>query len=334
MEPKDVFVTGATGFVGQAVAGRLAAAGHRVTALLLPQEDARTAPGCRVVRGDITRPETLAGRIAHHDAVVHLAGAVGYGQAWDTCVRLNREGTRNVADEALRCGVRRFVHMSSVSVYGRVSGVPIREDAPLRKIGDPYGDTKIDSERLLEERARTRGLELTVVRPTVIYGPGDRLFLPKVIENLRSGGARVIGPGTNRVDLVHVGDVAEFVCRVLQAPGTRGRAYNLTHPDNPTWQAFLAEVASLLHVPVPEKHLPYRAALAVAGVMEAASFFTGKPPRLTRYAVRNVGRPYLYSTDRMREELGFQPAVETLEGIRACVLALRAPGPAARRGPP
>lgn len=319
MEAASVFVTGATGFVGRAVVERLAEEGHRVTVLLLPEEDEASLAGCRVVRGDITRPETLSGRIAGHHAVVHLAGAVGYGQTWETCIRLNREGTRHVADEALRCGVRRFVHMSSVSVYGRVSGVPVREDTPFRKIGDPYGDTKIDAERLLEERARTRALEVTFIRPTVIYGPGDRLFLPKVIENLRSGRARVIGPGTNRVNLVHVRDAADFVCRVLGEPRTRGRAYNLTHPENPPWQAFLAEVAGLLGVPVPDRHVPYHAALLLGGLLEAASRVTGKPPRLTRYAVRNVGRPYDYRTERMQKELGFFPAVETMEGVRACV---------------
>ncbi len=313
-----VFLTGATGFLGKAISGRLGADGHTVTALLLPNDDERLAEGCTVVRGNITRPETLAGKLEGHDAVVHLAGAVGYGQTWEACIALNRDGTENVAKESLRAGVRRFLHMSSVSVYGRVPDVPIHEDRPMKKIGDPYGDTKIDAERLLSRMAGEEGLELTMLRPTVIYGPGDTLFLPKVIQNLRSKTPRIIGTGENRVNLVHVEDAADLVSLVIRSSRSIGRVYNLTHPDNPTWKHVLTAVASVLDLSPPEKRIPYRVAMVLAGVMEGASFFTRKPPMLTRYAVRNVGRQYLYRIDRVQEELGFTPSRDTLEGVCAC----------------
>ncbi len=315
----NIYLTGATGFLGKAIAARLLQEDHRVTALLLPGDDAALVPGCAVVRGDVTDGQSLAGTLTGHDAVVHLAGAVGYGQTWTTCIRLNRDGTDRVAGEAVRSGLRRFVHLSSVSVYGRVSDVPIHEDFPLKKIGDPYGDTKIDAETLLQERVRRGELDLTLIRPTMIYGPGDTLFLPKVLENLSGGAARIIGSGDNTVNLIHVRDVADFVCRVLTAGQSVGRVYNLTHPDNPTWNTLFAGIASELGTVPPKKHISYRTALVVAGILEQVSRVTGKPPRLTRYAVRNVGRQYIYLTDRMREELGFSPSMDTLEGVRACV---------------
>lgn len=75
------------------------------------------------------------------DAVIHLAGCVG-DQKWGSCITVNRDGTSTIAEEAIWSGVRRFIHLSSVSVYGRVPLVEIREDSPVRKIGDPYGDTR------------------------------------------------------------------------------------------------------------------------------------------------------------------------------------------------
>ena len=314
-----IFVTGAHGFLGRTIVSRLEADGHCTTGLLLPHEDEAAVAASRIVRGDLTRPETIAGLVDGHDAVVHLAGAVGYGQTWAICRALNREGTRAVAAEAARAGARRFVHMSSVSVYGRVHGVRLTESSPSRKIGDPYGDTKIDAEGIVQGYADQGDLDVTMIRPTVVYGPGDDRFLPKVVENLRSGKLRIIGPGDNRVDLIHVDDVADFVSLVLQKEAAIGKIYNLTNPENPTWREMLAGIAGALGLEPPAKHLPYRAALVIAGVMEAVSKLTGRPPRLTRYAVRVIGREYLYDTTRMQEELGFTPRIELMEGIRKCL---------------
>jgi nucleoside-diphosphate-sugar epimerase len=317
-----ILVTGATGFIGRRLVGGLRQGGFETTALLLPDEDEAGAAGARIVRGDITRAATLRGVMLGHDAVVHLAGAVGYGQTFERCLRLNRDGTANVAGEAVRCGVRRFVHMSSVSVYGRPVGVRVTEDFPLRKIGDPYGDTKADAERIVTRRAASGELDLTVLRPTVIYGPGDDKFLPKLIENLRAGRARVIGSGENAVDAIHVDDVVDFVLDVVKEQRSFGRAYNLNHPGNPSWAEFVAAVAGMIGVPPPRRHLPYAVAWGFAALMELAARFSGKPPRLTRYAVRVVGRPYEYSVDRARNELGFEPKIDLLSGVRDCLASL------------
>ncbi|MBW1894269.1 MAG: hypothetical protein JRI91_11325, partial [Deltaproteobacteria bacterium] len=94
-----------------------------------------------------------------------------------------------------------------------------------------------------------------------------------------------------------------------------GKVYNLTHPDNLTWKEMIAEIATVLRVPVPEKHLPYSIAYFIAGCMEAVSYVTKKPPRLTRYAVRNVGRPYYYITDQIKKDLVFAPSISLKQGI-------------------
>lgn len=307
-----VFVTGATGFVGRSVVSALVAKGHEVRALLLPAEDA--IEGVEVVRGDITRPDSLRGLFDGQEAVVHLAGAVGYGQRLATCLALNVQGTKNVATSALAAGARRFIHMSSVSVYGRVPDVDLTEDAPLRATGEPYGDTKILAEQTVQHLASQSGLQLTIVRPTVIYGPGDDKFLPKVIENLRSGRARIIGRGDNTVDLVHVRDVATFLAGLLEDPRTIGGVYNLNDPNNPTWRAFLTLVAEQVGLPPPRRRLPYSLALGVAGSMELVAALTRRQPRLTRYAVRVVGRQYRYRTERA-QSVGFRPTVPLRLGI-------------------
>jgi len=270
----------------------------------------------RIVRGDITEAGTLSGLMEGHDSVIHLAGAVGYGQTMPHCLRINRDGTANVANEAIQSGVRRFCHFSSVSVYGRVPDVPIPETFPMKKTGDPYGDTKIDAENLLTDLADLGKLNLTILRPTVIYGPGDVMFLSKLLENVQARRARIIGNGDNTVDLIHVDDVSEFVHRVLKDSRAIGQAYNLTHPQNPTWKEFMKIVTHELGLPEIKIHLPYYSALAVAGILELIAMIKGKQPRLTRYSVRVVGRQYSYLTEKSQQELDFYPEIKLEEGIK------------------
>ncbi len=316
-----VFVTGAAGFLGRRLLPLLAREGHSPTALLLPGEpDAGLADAC-VVRGDITDPASLDGLLAGHDAVIHLAALVGYGQRMEHCLRVNRDGTRHVAAAALEAGARRFVQLSSVSVYGRASGVPLDEDAPVQKTGDPYGDTKIDAERILAGHPE---LDLTVLRPTVITGPGDDKFLGKVAENLRGGRARIIGSGSHRVDALHVDDIVTLLARVLADPRAVGRTYNVAQPANPSWSEFLRLFARELGVPPPTGRLPYGTALVLAGVLETLARMRGGEPRLTRYAVRVIGRPYFYPADRVKRELGFEPKRDLADAVRDWVADERA----------
>jgi len=315
----NLFVTGATGFIGKRVVTQLLKNHHTVTALLIPGEPEEGMEGCAISRGDITKPETLSGVMSGSEAVIHLAGAVGYGQTMARCLAINRDGTRNIAVESTRSGVRRFIHMSSVSVYGRRADVPIDENSPRQKIGDPYGDTKIDAELILQDLERQKTLELTIVRPTVIYGPGDVLFLPKLVENLRGGQARMIGSGANTVDLIHVDDVAEFFTILLANRKSIGRIYNLTHPTNPTWKEMLNFVTAELELPPVEANLPYPAAYLLAALLEFFYSFKTTPPRLTRYSVRVAGRQYKYLTRRACEELGYTPKIALFDGLRGCL---------------
>jgi nucleoside-diphosphate-sugar epimerase len=314
----NIFITGASGFIGQAIVKESLQGGHSVRALLLPQEPESLAAGTTVIRGDVTRPETLARTIEGSDAVIHLAGAVGF-QTWKSCLAINRDGTSNVAREAVSSNVRRFVHMSSVSVYGRTPSVPIREDFPLKKIGDPYGDTKIDAEMILRGLEGDGKLDLTIIRPTVVYGPTDNKFVPTLLRNLRSGKFRVIGDGEQTVDLIHVDDLAAFVLRVLEEPLTIGRTYNMTNQGNPSWNDMVTMLCAELAIPAPRRHVSYRTAYRLAGLLETLSAVTGRPARLNRYSVRVVGRPYHYLIDAARKDLGFTPSIDLMTGLKECL---------------
>ena len=319
----NVFVTGGSGFIGRYVVKNLSTLKHAITVLLLPDEAEEAAQGAEVVRGDITDSAGVRGILAGQDALIHLAGVVGF-QSWKDCVAVNQEGTRNIIEEALREGLDRVVHMSSVSVYGRIPNVLIDEEFPYRKIGDPYGDTKIEGEKIVRQMMEAGNARVTILRPTAVYGPGDRKFLPKLVENLGTGRFKMIGSGEQTVDLVHVQDVADLVVRVLDNERSFGKTYNVANPENPSWNEFLAMATEELGVTASQGHVPFPLAYTLASVMEISSRITGKSPRLSRYAVRLVGRQYNYNVERIREDFGWVPSTDLLEGMRACIRELRA----------
>jgi nucleoside-diphosphate-sugar epimerase len=227
--------------------------------------------------------------------------------------------------KAVNAGVIRLIHMSSVSVYGREPDISITEQHPLKKIRDPYGDTKIQAEQMVRRYAEKNRIDLTVLRPTAVYGEGDNKFLPQLIENLQSGKFRMMGDGKHSVDLVNVADVAEAVYLALLRPESTGQTYNIANEKNPSWNQFLKAVSEELEIPFTKRYISYKLAFRVAALMEFLSVFTPRSPRLSRYAVRLVGRQYIYSIAKARKELGFEPSIDLITGIRECIGKHRSP---------
>lgn len=233
-----VLVTGGHGFIGAAACARIAPA-HEVIA-------ASRRDGV-----DVTRAETLGPALAGVEAVVHAAvdGRASILQ-----------GTANLLAAARAAGVRRFVHLSSVAVYGAAEGA-VRETTPRAPADAGYGLWKAEAEALVEAE---RGMEVVILRPALVYGPGDPLWIGKMARRLRNGSLGPMGAaGEGLADLVHVQDVAQAIAQALAGqPGT----YNLGGPEPVTWNTYLARLAAALGVtprPLSPGTLAWRARVAL-----------------------------------------------------------------------
>lgn len=324
-----VFVTGGTGLVGDPVVRQLVARGDTVEALVRTEDAARRlrALGATPVLGAVEDPRLWDG-LHDAEAVVHAAALVAARVPWPVFYRVNVEGTRLAAAAARRLGAR-LVHISSVAVYGRQAydepPFSRREDAPMGPLEEH--DFYARSKRLAEEAVRAEfalGLPAVILRPCVVYGAGDRLFLPRLAAVARRGWLPRVGPGTLPMAVVNAASVADAAVRALDTPRAVGRTYNVTDDGPITPRAFVAALSAGLDRPIRTIPLPNAVALAIAHGVQAILRLIGPGlyPGTITGAVRfwRGGNPY--SVDRARSELGWQPRVDHQAAIAALVRGL------------
>jgi 2-alkyl-3-oxoalkanoate reductase len=322
-------ITGATGLLGSHIAEKLNAQGRRVRALVRPASDVRflQSLGVDLAAGDLTDPVSCERAVQGAEVVYHCAAKVGDWGKWKEFETACLDGTRNLAEAALRAGVARFLHISSTSAYGHPTegGPPIDESAPLGRnlwsAWDYYTRSKVDCERLLWDLVETRHLPLTVIRPSWLYGERDRTTLERLVGRLRAGKVPLIGRGDNPLSAIYAGNVADAAILAAGDPGSIGEAYNITHQGQLSQAEFLGMFVDAIGAPPIRHRISYPLTFAAAFAIEAIARARGRkrPPLITRYATWLMGRDVSYSTAKAEARLGWKPAVGNRESIERSV---------------
>ncbi len=304
-----VLVTGATGFVGSAVARTLLADGFRVRALARAASPRRNLEGLNVeiVEGDLGDAASLSTALAGTRYLFHVAADYRlWAKDPEEIVRNNRAGTQTVMDAALAAGVERLVYTSSVATLGfHNDGRPSDETLPLTPDGaiGAYKRSKVIAERLVEQMARERGLPAVIVNPSTPIGPRDIKPTPTgriIVEAATGKIPAFVDTGLN---LVHVDDVADGHLLALRY-GKVGERYILGGEDVSLRQ-MLADIAGLVGRKPPTVNLPRAPLYPLAVMMEAFGQLTGKEPMLTRDALKMATHRMFFSSDKAKRELGY-----------------------------
>jgi len=317
-----VLVTGATGFVGAAVARAAAAAGWQVRALVRSGSDRGNLRqlAAELVEGDLNEERALERALEGCEGLFHVAADYRLGaRDPQPLYRTNVDGTRNILNAARTVGVPRIVYTSSVATIGIPSdGSPGEERTPV-SLDNMIGHYK-RSKYLAEEVARDAaqaGLSVVIVNPSTPVGPGDIKPTPTGQLVLDAACGRMPAYVDTGLNIVHVDDVAAGHLLAFER-GRAGERYILGGEDM-TLQSILAQIAQLVGRKPPSIRLPYAAVLPVAYLAEAMAAISGRSGRVTLEGVRMSRKRMYFSSGKAVSELGYRwrpPIVAFEDAVR------------------
>jgi dihydroflavonol-4-reductase len=311
-----VLVTGATGFTGGHLARSLAAAGRDVHALVRDagRAGALAADGVVLHTGDIRDADAVAAAMSGVDIVYHIAATYREAGIADAEYRaINATAVRQIVEAAAHAGARRVVHCSTVGVHGDIAHPPANEDAPLRP-GDIYQVTKLEGERLARDTGARLGIEVTIARPTGIYGPGDRRLL-KLFRGVVRGRFPTLGRGEIYYHLTYIDDLVEGFRLCGEHPNAANRTYILAGGEVTTLNELVGLIAEVAGVRAPTLHLPVWPFWLAGAVCEAICVPLGIAPPIYRRRVDFFTKSRAFDITRARTEIGYAPAVGLRDGI-------------------
>jgi len=311
-------VTGATGFIGSRMSARLTENGHHVVAVGQTNnvvEEARFADlsksGVHIVQASLFDTEKLGRAIQGCERVIHLAAAQHEANVPDSHFRdVNVEGVRTLLDLCIVADVKRFVHGSTIGVYGQASGPPLDENSPTNP-QNIYGVTKLEGEKLA--LSYSDKLFVTAVRISETYGPGDSRLL-KLFRAINNGTFVMIGSGANRRQLIHVDDLIHGLWLAGDTEEARGEVFVIAGNDVLTTKQTVQIIASVLDQKSRSWHLPIWPFVSLAWFLEQTLGRLGIQPPLHRRRLDFFRKSFVFRTRKAEEVLGFVPKISFAEG--------------------
>ncbi len=313
-----VLVTGASGVLGSSVVRALIDGGDEVTTL---QRRPSGVEHARDVLGSVTEGDAVARAMAGQAAVIHLAAKVSMAGDARDFERVNIDGTRSVLDAARSAGVTRFVHISSPSVAHSgtsLIGAPAEAADPASARGE-YARTKGEGE-LLALAASSDEFPVLVLRPHLVWGPGDTQLTERIIVRSRQGRMPILGSGAALVDTLYLSNAVDAMIAALDAvTRVHGEALVVTNGQPRPIAEFVERLALAGGARKPRLRLPVGLALAAGTTVDTVwnlQEHDDEPP-LTRFLAEQMSTAHWFDQRRTREVLKWEPAVSFAEGMAA-----------------
>lgn len=318
----NVMLTGGTGFVGGNLAKKLIAGGNHVKCLVRRTSNVEGLKilGVELFYGDISNLDSLLEATKGIEIVFHCAALVTDWGARKEFYRVNVEGTKNVLRASEKNRVRRVVHVSSNdAIWGFDNHIDVDEKFPYpKKYKHPYCETKAESEKLSLKYDREGRVETVVIRPCMVWGPGDKVILPRIVQLALDGSLFLIGGGGNLISISYIDNLTDALILASEKNEAKGNVYFINDGIKVTFVDYLSSLLASLGIKwSPGRSVPYTLAYGLASVMEIwAKLLRSKtPPLLTKYAVAAMGRNLNYTIEKAKRELGYQPQVKLDEGL-------------------
>lgn len=322
-------ITGATGFIGPYLIRRLTAMGHTCRCLIRSGSNTESLNGFDVefVTGDITDEKTLGNIAEGMDCLVHMATlghmsnfTVSEAQ-FDT---VNVRGTVNVMKAALEAGVKKIVHCSTVAAMGICPDIPATEESACYP-HHPYGRSKLRAEKEVLRMVKEDSLPAVIIRFSMVYGPGDRRDMLKLVRMAKKGLFPGVGKRPKLTPLIHAGDAVGGIMAAAEK-GKIGEVYLITNPRSEPFDHIRKIIQEALGVHRMNLYIPEWAALAAASVVEKTFSLMGKTPPVSRKNIESTLADRVFSIEKAKRELGFNPGIDPYDGIKETVAWYREKG--------
>jgi nucleoside-diphosphate-sugar epimerase len=313
-------ITGATGFVGGALACRLHGMGWDVTGVgrNLKKLDELKDIDVHPLPVDIKNKDELIDAFKEQEIVFHCAAFPSPWGNFEKFYQANVIGTRNVVQASLENNVKRLVYVSTPSIYFDYnSRMNVKENDPLPEPISNYAHTKLLAEEEID-KGFANGLAVISIRPRALFGEGDTVIFPRLIPRLKSGRLPILGDGENIIDLTYIENVVDALVLCAESPAsTLGKKYNISNGEPVKIWALVERICDELKYPHPTRKISYRTAHAAASALEFVYSlipFSPEPP-LTRLSVSMMANSTTLDISAARNELGYQPKVSVEEGV-------------------
>ncbi len=318
-------VTGGTGFIGSHFTRRLHEAGHALTLVVHRSAPAiPEGPTVKYHHADLEDPTLFRNAGVKCDVAVNMAGLLRRpGIEEESYWKVHYESTKHILEECLKFRIRHLILVSTTGVYGATGRSPRGEDGPYGP-GDAYEKTKLEAERYAKEQCGVDRVGLTIIRPALVYGPGD-MHLLRLYKGIAGGYFRIIGDGSNLIHPVYIDDLIDAMMKCLPeegaAPGDGAgpRVLNIAGERPVAFGEFCEAIAGAVGRRLPSMKIPKGIAAAAGGLFEAAHRVTRLTPPLTRETVKFMTSDRAYDIGRARASLGWEPRIGIGEGTRRAV---------------
>jgi len=328
-----LLITGGTGFIGAHFVRRLLEQGHKVNLVVhKTRPEAPEGPSVKYIACDLEDPTLFRNAGFKCDAAVNMAGLLRKpGIADESYWKVHYESTKHILEECAKFKIRHLLLVSTTGVYGATGRTPRGEDGPYGP-GDMYEKTKLEAERYAKEQCPIDEVALTIARPALVYGPGDRHLLP-LYRAIRGGYFRIVGDGSNLIHPIYIDDLVDGLMRCLpgaQVPepssGTQPRTVNLAGERPVAFGELCEAIAKAVGRRLSAMKIPKGMASAAGAALELAHKVTRMRPPLTRETVKFMTSDRAYDISRARRMLGWSPSVGLEEGTRRAVAWYRQEG--------
>ena len=318
---QSALITGASGFLGRRLADRLGEEGVGVRGVDISTDLKRD-----VIAGDVSEPGPWQRAAEGCDVVVHTAAIVSNAASRELSWRVNVLGTRNAIDAAVAAGAKRFVHLSSVRVFGDLDFPDgVDEKHPVRADGSAYVDTKVAAEQVVLQAHAHGEIECVVLRPADVYGPGSRPWTILPLELIRTNRFVLPARGRGIFSPIYVDDGIDGTLLAARVPEAAGQVLTISGGAGVSCREFFGHYYRMLGKAGPPT-LPTVAAVGVAAVPEVAARIGGTSTEYNRTSMRYFARRGTYSIEKARRVLGFEPKIDLAEGMGRTETWLREQG--------